>query len=925
MSVSLRERLLSGVLAAVLVCTGVLPTVAAEETDPPEYEEYLNPEGATPVVRLEVLSSPVTVGETGTVSCPITVPEAGYYRIALVYRARTQSTDGTVSLRLDDVLPFEEAADIPLEYWYENEEAIQTDSRGNDLLPTQTVSDRLVTYTLANSRNQSRPLSVWLADSHTLTFTFSDAAITLEQVLVYNDDTLTYDEYLAKYGQDTGLDGFQTLQAEAADFRNLSSLVPATDRTGPQTVPSDPISKKLNVISGNNWKKPGSAVTWTVTVPEEGYYTLGLRWRQNLVEGLFSSRQLEIDGQVPFAEAASLRFVYDTDWQYTLLGGATPYRFFLTAGKHELTLRAVPGDMLEAGNMLTDAVYALNEIYRRILMITGASPDPFRDYALFTDIDGLQDSLVAAAGALNAVADNLESLSGIKGGQTSIIRQLSSQLKGFAEDDAEIPDRLSQFKSNISAVAALLTTLQEQPLDVDYITVAGTASKQRPEGLDQGFFASLLYQLKAFFGSFFNDYSAVGDEADYSRRITVWYSGGREQAEIVKRLVDEGFSQKQKVAVELQLVQISLSQAIMANTAPDVMLGVSRGQPVNLGIRGVLQDLSRLEGFSALAEDYTPEAFLPYTCRSAVYGVPVTMNFHMLFARTDVLADLGLEIPQTWEEMYACISRLQRANMALGLPYSTTSSQGSIEAGMGAKDLFPALLLQNGGRIYNDDHTATVLDEEATVEAFREWVTLYTEYQLDTVYDFNNRFRTGEMPLGVADYSFYNTLQASAPEIRGLWTMVPIPGTLREDGTIDRSEATSGSACVILRGANDLEAAWELTKWWCSATVQAAVGNEIEILMGESARYCPANLKAMELLPWTDRQLDMLHRQITWLREIPEVVGGYYTVRGLDNAFRNVLFNGENYRESLMEQMEIINTELTRKQREFPLLAEEGK
>ena len=53
------------------------------------------------------------------------------------------------------------------------------------------------------------------------------------------------------------------------------------------------------------------------------------------------------------------------------------------------------------------------------------------------------------------------------------------------------------------------------------------------------------------------------------------------------------------------------------------------------------------------------------------------------------------------------------------------------------------------------------------------------------------------------------------------------------------------------------------------------------------------------------------------IEEIPEVIGGYYTARGLDNAFRNVLFNAVNYREALLEQMDIINTELARKQKEF--------
>ena len=40
-------------------------------------------------------------------------------------------------------------------------------------------------------------------------------------------------------------------------------------------------------------------------------------------------------------------------------------------------------------------------------------------------------------------------------------------------------------------------------------------------------------------------------------------------------------------------------------------------------------------------------------------------------------------------------------------------------------------------------------------------------------------------------------------------------------------------------------------------------------------------------------------------------------MRSIDNAFRTVLYNGANYKEALLTQNVIINTELERKQREF--------
>ena len=38
------------------------------------------------------------------------------------------------------------------------------------------------------------------------------------------------------------------------------------------------------------------------------------------------------------------------------------------------------------------------------------------------------------------------------------------------------------------------------------------------------------------------------------------------------------------------------------------------------------------------------------------YGLPETQSFNMMFVRNDILADLGIEIPKTWDELY-CRSR----------------------------------------------------------------------------------------------------------------------------------------------------------------------------------------------------------------------------------------------------------------------------
>ena len=847
--------------------------------------------------------------------------EEGLYLLELTYSYYSYESlyVSTVDVFINGGLPYSEAAGIELPRLWKNDGKIKQDKNGNDVAAKLMGAEDVVSeYTLKDSQSLSQDMYFHLKQGkNTIRIAFEDALIQCCGIKLYNKSQTGYEAYHQELSGLPETDFFEVLQAEQSAYRNSSALIASSDRTGPQTMPSHPVDRKLNVISGTSWKLPGEAITWALDVPEDGLYEIGIRWRQNYSPGVSSSRRLLIDNQSPFSELEDIKFPYGDRWQYTYLGNKDDcYKIHLTAGQHTITMENVCGELLQTIFELQEAVYLLNSIYRKIIMLTGVTPDLYRDYNFKASIPELSGLLLEAGGELERIAGNIEAITGQKGGQASVIWQLSHQIKGFLDEDWTIPERLSTFKSNIGAVAAFMLSLQEQPLDIDYITVRGTTSSAVPEGEKIGFFGTLYYHLSAFIGSFFNDYSDTQEiGADKKAVVDVWANCGREQFEIIKQLADEQFGES-GIAVRLKLVQIPLTQAVLANTAPDVLLGTSRGQPVNLGIRGVLADLSTLDGFEELSGQFAPEAILPYSHKKKVFGIPVTMGFHMMFLRTDILSELGLTAPDTWEEFHTLISKIQRSNMTVGLPYSAVSSQGSIETGMGTKDIFPALVFQNGGRFY-DENGFAAFDDPKTTEAFQQWVKLYTETQLDLQFDFYNRFRTGEMPVGISDYSFYSMLEAATPEIKGLWEMRCIPGTRRENGSIDRSEAASGSAAVILEKTKHLDAAWDIVKWWTSADIQAAYGIQSELLMGKAARYNPANLEAIKMLPWKKSELALLQTQISHLREIPEVIGGYYTARGIDNAIRNTILNSENYCEALLEQMGIVNTEIVRKQKEF--------
>ena len=175
------------------------------------------------------------------------------------------------------------------------------------------------------------------------------------------------------------------------------------------------------------------------------------------------------------------------------------------------------------------------------------------------------------------------------------------------------------------------------------------------------------------------------------------------------------------------------------------------------------------------------------------------------------------------------------------------------------------------------------------------------------------------MPIGIIDFTMYNKLSVFAPEIKGLWAFAPVPGTVAEDGSLRREVGSGGSASVMFKNAENKEGAWTFLKWWTGKEAQIAFGRQMEIRMGAAARYPTANMEALSALPWPTNDFQKLSEQMQWVRGIPEVPGGYLTGRNIDNAFRRVVVQGDDPRETLENYVRTMNEEITSKRKEFNL------
>lgn len=468
--------------------------------------------------------------------------------------------------------------------------------------------------------------------------------------------------------------------------------------------------------------------------------------------------------------------------------------------------------------------------------------------------------------------------------------------------------------------------------------------------------------------------------------VEVWIATGRDQSNIWRALIDsqQGFTNQTGKAVKLKLVTGgTLLPSILADKGPDVYIGLDSSSIINYAIRNAIvgvgaenydkwQNNGKMtdEEFNELktvvsntyytiggkdyrvdqlpkgmtveqaealvaqnkafksvpymqitGERYVPAAMDTIRLLGVYYGIPSGMGFAMMFYRSDILAELGRDIPDTWTELMALLPDMQANNMSIGLSYGSAIN---------------FILYQSGGNMWRyadrskDDYSPEYegaligLDTNVAKAAF-SWVTrLYTEFGFAVSFDASNRFRTGEMPIVISEYtSTYNTLTVYATEINGLWGFCSLPGWEHEenDGTIriDYSSLCSISATILLHGYSDALSAWQFMQWQTREDIQSEYGNRMVAILGPSAKYESANTLALEGMSWTADELTAIRDQMDNLYSIVNYPGSYIISRYTEFAFLAAVNERADPVEALMGYIDAINDEIYRKRAEFDM------
>lgn len=849
---------------------------------------------------------------TGEIAYRINVPETGIYCLKMNYfPIESDSPEIELSIKIDNEIPYDTASRIVLKRVWVNENDIYTDSRGNQIRPSQ-VQHGIWQETVIKDPDGlfSEPLFFYLAQGeHDITFSSGRAEFALECFKFFNPQEIQ--EYQS---HDVSCENpfIFRIEGENALYKSDAVLSPTYDNSSCKVSPADPVKVVYNTIGADgSWKDALQSLTWVIPAEEikdGGWFRLGIKARQNQMRGLYSNRRIYIDGETPCRELEQVKFFYDRDWSITTPqteSGEDIYIYLEGGMNHTITMECVTGEIGEPLRRLDSVVDSLNEYYRKILMITSPYPDKYTDYYVHEKIPDLLDAFSRISQELKDIQAEIETVS--TGSEVSLLGNMAVILDKCTEKPLRIPGYLSQIKENITSVSAVMRDYCDQPLEIDYIEFA-TADIDFTD-CKENVFESVAFGFRSFVGSFFEDYTTLSDIKD-EEAVEVWVALGRDQAQIIRELTESGFMAEYDIPVSVNLVSGGIVEAALSGKEPDCALFLGGEFPINLASRGLLADISQFSEFDEVSRRFQENSLTHYQYQEKTYGLPLTQSFPMMFYRTDILSELNINSPpETWDNLIDILPALQRNYMSVGLVLPSANISPATESG----HTFAMLMLQQGLTYYNDDMSASVLDSIQAVRAFEQWTDFYTDYSFEQSYDAFSRFRTGEYPIVIANYSFAGQLESASPEIKGLWDFCKVPGTIRDDGTVSHAANSTGSGAVIFSSSDKKEQAWEFIKWFTQDDIQARFGNRTEGILGTIGRYETANINAADRLPWSEHQLKRLREQQSELAEIPVIPASYAVTRNIMNAFRETVNEGENPRDMLIWYNRDINDEIERK------------
>lgn len=864
-------------------------------------------------------TSAVQIGERGSIELELNVVADGIYYMCFDYLADSDTIlPVEAQFMIDGDFPFYEMRQQVLESQWSTPQQKSYDSYGNEVVG---IPDKVYEwqnkYIMDSTYRYSGPLGIELTKGrHTVTVTLK------EGTLLLGNFKLTAKPQVEAYtgSERAEGDGFIEIQAEDFTYRNASSIH-ATCEYDPNLYPYQAGNRIMNTVDSTSFSEGGQQISYQFTVEKEGNYYLAFHYRQSDKSDFPVFMNIRIDGELPNTEFENCAFAYKKDYNlYTLLDSeGNKISVPLGAGQHTISMQISMEPLRNALETIEQIMGKVNDLSLEVTKVAGTNKDKYRDFSLESYIPGIGDTLTQWADELAAVMEEARTYNPDKKkiAAFSSISIAENQLRSLAKKPDELIYRIDELATSTSSVnqhlANLIDSLNGNDFSLDSIYLyQEDAAKQLPR--HKNVFVKAGLGIVRFCTSFGKQaYSSSNTNPEH---LQVSVNRSRQHLEIMQQMITEEFTPQTGIEVDLSLMpdQTKLVLANASGDSPDVATGVNYSIPFELGIRGALKDLTQFDDFAEVAGRYTEGLLMPYVIDDSVYAIPETMNFQVLFYRKDILDKLGLEVPDTLEDVEAMLPDLQMRGLNFYYPTARTVGMKTF------LDTTP-IIFQSGGRLYDTYVEDVTITSEEVVEGFTTLTNLFTIYNLPKdVPNFYQHFRNGDYPIGISDFGTYNLISNAAPEIDGSWGVALIPGVKDENGEVMRYSSAGAESTFLFNSTPEREEqAWEFVKWWSSAQVQAEFGQRLQITYGDEYYWNTANCEAFAQLPWDSDDKEVISEQLTWTMEAPRALASYMVERELSDAYNLVVLGAKsaNVREALDDAQKNIKRETLRKLEEF--------
>lgn len=219
-------------------------------------------------------------------------------------------------------------------------------------------------------------------------------------------------------------------------------------------------------------------------------------------------------------------------------------------------------------------------------------------------------------------------------------------------------------------------------------------------------------------------------------------------------------------------------------------------------------------------EDFMPRVLAEQSMwEDKLYGLPFINAVFALYYRTDIFNEMGLEPPQTWDELAATAKTIHEAKSADGVAGLTLMGRRGVQLLCTHLNVFGSM----GGYYYDENYKPTMASEAGinSIEYLKSLLPYAVEGALSNDYD--ETAAAFQQGLAAMNLQWQNAapqfVDPDASKIIGKWNITQVPG-VADGNAIKRTPTFGGWNLGISADSQNKDAAWEYLVWATSKPIE---------------------------------------------------------------------------------------------------------